>query len=357
MALAATSPALAQLNAGHCGSDVKPEEVAPALLQEQSGMYRLTAQRQDTVVYHLVRVKMHIVRMSNHTGGVTRAAIWGSLIRANSELDGAHIFLVPQDDIDYIDDDNYYLNIATQAQLDALRTVRPQPNMLNIYFTQNLATETGGLCGQSSFTVSASQGIVMANSCITGDSVLSHEIGHYWDLYHTHETAFGAECVNESNCSTAGDLLCDTPADPNVYGLVTSSCQYVGSALDSCSHAAYSPNTHNTMSYTYFPCMNGFTPQQITKAEATLLNLRPSHVVANLDFHLATHLDTSSPTNGTGVWNDPVNSWLTALTVTASGSCIAIARAGENEGAITLNRKMVLYNSGPEGSVVRIGAP
>jgi len=360
LALAA-GPAIAQVNIRGCGSGVRPEEVARALRQQASGMYQLQAPT-DTVQYHVVRVKMHIVRMSDHTGGVSRADIWSSLHRANSELDAAHILLVPQEDPDYIDDDNYYLNINTQAEIDALRMVNPQPNMLNIWFTQNLADEYGGLCGQSSFTFSASQGIVMANSCITGDSVMSHEIGHYWDLFHTHETAFGAECVSENNCTTAGDLLCDTPADPcllgpnNIYR-VNAQCQYTGGPLDPCAGAAYTPDTHNTMAYTYFPCMNHFTPQQISRAEATLLNGRPDHVVRSVDLNYVLQVDTSAPSGGLGGWNDPMNSVTVAVQLVPLGGVVAVARAGANEGPMTINRKMVIYNNGPETSVVRLGAP
>ena len=60
---------------------------------------------------------------------------------------------------------------------------------------------------------------MIKNDCTAAggnDTTLSHELGHYFDLYHTHETSFGTECPSGSNCQSAGDMVCDTPADPNL---------------------------------------------------------------------------------------------------------------------------------------------
>jgi hypothetical protein len=42
-------------------------------------------------------------------------------------------------------------------------------------------------------------------------------MGHNLGLLHTFEEP-PKEYVDESNCNTAGDLVCDTSADPNVAG-------------------------------------------------------------------------------------------------------------------------------------------
>ncbi len=47
----------------------------------------------------------------------------------------------------------------------------------------------------------------------TGQGLI-HELGHTFGLYHTFEQEFGLELVDQSNCKTAGDFICDTPADP-----------------------------------------------------------------------------------------------------------------------------------------------
>jgi Pregnancy-associated plasma protein-A len=363
LALAVTSfaaaPALAQVGWG-CGSDVKPGEVAQALLQQASGTY--DALPPSGTQFRVVRVKCHIVRTSSHIGGISTTNVMLALNEANVELEASQIYLVLQDEVDYVDDDNFYFNITTQAQVDALRAVRPQANMMNVYFTPNLAIESGALCGISSFTFSTSQGLVMNNQCVGANSVLAHEIGHYFDLFHTHETAFGAECVNESNCATAGDLVCDTPADPGLQlpdgsFRVDTQCNYTGGPLDSCSNSPYSPDTQNTMSYTRISCMGHWSPGQQARASATMSAGRLNHLVASVDDELAIHLDTSASTNGNGTWLGPMNSFSSALAATPTGGILAISRADANEGPLTLSRPMVIYNSGDESAVVRLGAP
>src|SRR5262249_36606683 len=153
-----------------------------------------------------------------------------------------------------------------RASQDALRQVNPVAGTVNIYFT-NLAS----LCGQSSFTTDSFQGVLIDITCASvrtsaanaNVSTLAHEFGHYCDLYHTPETwpnAMGTptlvECPSGNNCSTTGDLICDTPADPNLQPTagtfrVDNNCTYDNSATtpSSCSSTPYNPPTRNLMSY------------------------------------------------------------------------------------------------------------
>ena len=69
-------------------------------------------------------------------------------------------------------------------------------------------------------------------------------------LYHTHQTSrFGYELVSGSNCDTAGDLICDTPADPGLSSSnVDTTCKYKGTSRDPDGNT-YNPDTRNVMSY------------------------------------------------------------------------------------------------------------
>jgi hypothetical protein len=97
--------------------------------------------------------------------------------------------------------------------------------------------------------------------------VIVHEFGHYFGLYHTAETQFGLEKVDGSNCNSAGDLICDTPADPgelfNVYVNYTS-CKMAGFREEG-TDLEYKPIINNYMSY-FHPCYMKkfvFTPRQL----------------------------------------------------------------------------------------------
>lgn len=148
------------------------------------------------------------------------------------------------------------------------------PNTSNIWFVPNT-----GFCGFSTFTSSGNLGTVMDNACsgLPGNnSTIAHELGHYFNLYHTHETGFGLECPDGTNCVTAGDLLCETPADPTLTGFVVGDCVYSGptNAGGNCA-GSYDPQTENLLSYSLKNCRDLLVPQQIAKMRSTLVNLRP----------------------------------------------------------------------------------
>jgi len=104
-------------------------------------------------------------------------------------------------------------------------------------------------------------------------NILSHELGHVLGLPHTHgmSNEFPTdELVDGSNCATAGDRICDTPADPNLLGLVDGACVYTGTARDA-NGMSYAPLTDNIMSYTSSPCADSLTPLQLARIRSVAL--------------------------------------------------------------------------------------
>ncbi|MCZ7556850.1 MAG: hypothetical protein M5R41_10665 [Bacteroidia bacterium] len=108
----------------------------------------------------------------------------------------------------------------------------------------------------------------------TLENILSHELGHTVGLPHTHgptNSGTTTELVDGSNCTTAGDKFCDTPADPNLNGKVDAACRYTGTARD-LRGMEYQPLTNTVMSYTASHCADSLTPMQLARARAVALS-------------------------------------------------------------------------------------
>jgi hypothetical protein len=117
-------------------------------------------------------------------------------------------------------------------------------------------------------------------------STLTHELGHDFGLYHTFETAMGTEKVArsgvQSNCSSAGDLLCDTEADPNsdaypMVNYINASCQYTGNKQDTHGNT-YDPPIRNLMAYGRDECKDEFTPQQDDRLDYILTSTHAGYL-------------------------------------------------------------------------------
>lgn len=265
----ACGAALGQHGLGECGLELTPGEAAIHLQRQAAGVY--SAPEGPGTVY-VVPLTMHVVRRSDGTGGLPPERVAQALVDANDAWRVANIQFCQAGPIRYIDSDIYY--DITGNETTALRNIDVVPGTINIWFVNSAS-----YCGISSFTTSSQQGIVMNNSCTalpTNRSTFPHEIGHYFDLYHTHETAFGTECVARTNCTTRGDLLCDTAADPTLStSNINASCLWVGTNTPPCGgDPPYAPDPRNYMSYSRKECRDVFSPGQRTRAYATLVNIR-----------------------------------------------------------------------------------
>lgn len=258
-----------------CGLVLTPQEAAQYLAR------RPTQVPPDTRggPPYFVAIAPHIVRRTDGTEGLPVSQYEQAMVDANVAYTNTGIVFYTIGSIDFIDSDAFYFNIDSIAEIDALRTTNTVADAINVYFTLNLKTSPSNpICGISAFTFSDVQGIALANACTatpTNHSTYPHEIGHYFDLFHTHETAFGEEFVDGSNCFDAGDLLCDTPADPALTPAMVDSvtCTYVGSEVDS-NGDPYDPDTRQYLSYSRKHCRDRFSPGSEDKIVETLLGPR-----------------------------------------------------------------------------------
>jgi hypothetical protein len=162
-------------------------------------------------------------------------------------------------------------SINTDADFNNLRNINTNQQRLQVFL---IDTFNGGSGGKAQFPGN----YIALTKDYLDTFVLAHEIGHNFNLFHTHhggayepDPNIPAEAINGSNCATAGDLICDTPADPRLFSgsggnLNSSTCTYTGGG-------GYNPDTENIMSYTPPECGDSFTHGQGDRMRGALLTI------------------------------------------------------------------------------------
>lgn len=213
-------------------------------------------------------MRFHIVRRDNGTGGFNPNNIDALLDRLNRDFlpDGLSIQSVG---FDFIDSTALF-DADGDAEHNTLFATNNQANAMNFYIVNSASISGLNLAGRAQSILSRNF-FVTAGRALTSTS--SHELGHCLNLFHTHETAFGVERIDGRNCSTAGDRLCDTPADPELTTAdVNAACNYIGGG-------GFNPDTRNIMAYGRRACRTRFTEDQLDKMKLTL---DQSSVLANV---------------------------------------------------------------------------
>lgn len=172
---------------------------------------------------------------------------------------------------------NSYYDTVKNENWNEMQALYNIKNRINIYYVQEILKPTGGVAGFAGLgciTNLVAEGVVIKKS--GSPRTLYHEMGHYFGLLHTFEGS-GIELVNGSNCTTAGDLICDTPSDPFVKGdpvanYVDGSCKFIFMGKD-INGDYYDPIVGNIMSYYPDSCECGFTHDQYMKMAKTYLAL------------------------------------------------------------------------------------
>ncbi|MEM5564232.1 T9SS type A sorting domain-containing protein [Psychroserpens sp. AS72] len=237
----------------------------PQIRQFEQEYYQLSSQRSSTAVSS-VPVKVHILRTDAGFGGLSESDINSIIADMNVFYANAFLEFFICDAINYIDSSEYYDYSIDEE--DALTLANNTANVINIYFANSVSTaEGGGLCGYAYFP-GGPEIIMMDNSCAINGSTMSHEMGHFFGLSHTHGNTNGTlttELVDGSNCDTDGDFICDTAADPQLgYGNVNTSCNYVGTATDA-NGEDFVPDPLNLMSYSRKECRTLFSSGQYAR--------------------------------------------------------------------------------------------
>lgn len=209
----------------------------------------------------IINVFIHIIRRSDGTGGLTDAQVNNWMTRLCNDY-SIHKILIREIGRSGLNNTTFY-NGMTDNNYNTLINTDTHNNAIDIYLLSPTDTYS---------RASGIPGIALAvGGGYQGTSVLSHEFGHCLGLYHTHsgrgcnDYANCSENINGSNCSTCGDLVCDTPADPCLAGNVDTDCNYIGDP-------SFAPDVHNIMSYAPPICLSHITVGQTLRIHASILN-------------------------------------------------------------------------------------
>ncbi len=171
----------------------------------------------------------------------------------------------------------------TDAALKAL-DVWDQTRYYNIWAVSEIDGNDGGSGIQGFAYFASSHGtsldgcVMLANQMADPTStVLTHEIGHALDVYHTFEgDANGTACPNNSPCGTQGDQVCDTP--PHIRS--ASDCNTSGT--NGCdANSSNSLFVVNYMDYSSSDCQSMFSSGQAARMTLALTTARASFLAAN----------------------------------------------------------------------------
>lgn len=253
----------------------------------------------------IMSITAHIVRRSNGSGGISEEVVLREIERLSAAFAPANMaFEVCT--FNYINDSKFF----NLTKFDEARLITYDiENTINIYFVNQISSaKEGRICGYTYYPTKNLDNVFMANACVPQGTTLIHELGHFFGLYHTHEVQFGTELVSGANCTAAGDLICDTAADPGLTAsLISDACEFTGFVTD-VFNTAYTPPVRNYMSYSRQRCRDSFTPEQLYKMRLNYHYFKTHIKTLNTSFEVSDSVilrgDTLSlyASGGTAYW-------------------------------------------------------
>jgi hypothetical protein len=245
-----------------------------------------------------VAVKIHLVANSDGTSGVDRSRALDMLCHLNENYADQNIVFYL---VDMYEMNNTTVNShsnPTTAQFQMSVRKNQHNNAINIFLCNNLVSSGGTPGTLLGYYTPQYDFLVIRHNQVNGTSqTLTHEAGHFLSLPHPfvgwegtdYNATYSAsnppptvlngsivELANGSNCSTAGDFFCDTPADYNM-GFGFSGCNYNGGAVDP-TGALINPDETLYMSYFSDNCQSRFSDDQKAAVAADLASFSRNYV-------------------------------------------------------------------------------
>jgi hypothetical protein len=249
------------------------------MLDENYQKSQKTSASSSTVFYY--SIQFHFVRKSDGTPSAnekTELDLLDLIKYLNQYLIGSYIQFEHCNSINYINS-NELFNMKMYDETEADK--HHVNGVINMFFVNSITDDNNDdVDAYAHFPKTGDRIFIIYNQMNSINVV--HELGHFFDLAHTHESIDGCEFADGSNCAGTGDLICDTPADPGIFKFIydPDSCKYKDDVeLSSSAYSSdcakwengylvdpngdrYQPDISNIMSYALEDCQNNFTTQQ-----------------------------------------------------------------------------------------------
>lgn len=248
-------------------------------------------------VKYLIPIKFWVYRSNNGTGGPTVQDLQNYIDNLNRlyNIDNrTWIGFYMKCSIGFIDDDSH-VDVESDGEATGLIQDHKERGCINIHIANTLSGNANGIQYRARFF--GIDGIFLARRTYTNTALsgtIAHEVGHYFELDHTHQYSDKGKCRKEAIdrnrtwpfitfcpfggggpssqkvCEATGDLLKDTPADHELNS--NNSCNYIitgqtdpwGDHYETPPTGSLQPDTRNILSYNgQRGCRNVFSRLQI----------------------------------------------------------------------------------------------
>lgn len=281
-------------------SCINASEIALQQARLRRNVDALPTAAQRSVTY--VPLRFHLVGETDGTGRIKMRRVLDQLCSANDYfLDGnIQFYLYGSDLFGTSINSTLVYDQPLESVSSLIMQNHKEPAAINIYSVGVNSDWASPLGDAGAYFSPLQNWIVLARGTESLGNIhlISHELGHYFSLVHPFFgwdlpfnssypgwpqapdaiNGYPVELMDGSNCTVAGDMICDTPPD---YMLGTFDCApYTGGALDP-NGELVDPMENNIMSY-FFGCPDFmFTPGQFDVMTADL----NSPDQANLDLN------------------------------------------------------------------------
>ena len=268
-----------------------------------------------------VPIKFHLVANNDGTTKVAESKIFDVLCGLNANYLNVGLQFYISDGFNYVNESR--INTTPKDGFSSLYIISYKvSNAINVFIVSDIDEEPGQLGEILGFAdYSGDYLVVLKKECRKEASTITHELGHYFSLLHTHNGWDGhpydalvdgvkvnltspsqavkkgnypgqpspvtikSECQSGFECDLRGDYICDTPPDYGMgeaWGALGKGCtKWTPVVISPCGDTVH-PMENNYMSYFENCTSYQFTPMQIKQLLASYNSQRRNYLRTNI---------------------------------------------------------------------------